>query len=302
MFPKLFTIPLLNWPIHTYGLLIVTGFLLALYCAYRQAERIGHYANDVLDFGFWALVGGLIGSRVLFIAVEWRDFFILEPWTLIPAVGIKIPSIFAIWKGGLVIWGGILGGFVALYFFCRKRSIRMWEFADMVVLGVPLAQTIGRLGCLAAGCCYGHPVYHLNEAGQVIADLPLAMRFPPGSMAYSGMLSSASPSEVNLMQSLGTTVPLFPSQLAEAFGTMFIFAVLLLVYRRKWFHGQVIIAYAALYSVVRSALEILRGDDARGFVIDGVLSTSQFISLIVVLFAIIGSIALRNRSRSRATN
>lgn len=296
MLPDLFTIPFLNWPVHTYGVLIVTGFLLALYCGFRQANKIGHYGNDILDYGFWALVGGLAGARTLYILVEWRRFFITDPWSKVPSIGIHIPSVFAIWEGGLVIWGGILGGFVALVFFCRARNLRMWEFADLCVIGVPLAQAIGRLGCIAAGCCYGHPVYHLDQAGKVIADLPLAMRFPTGSLAYSSLFNSANPAESQLMQSLGTTLPLFPSQLAEAFGTMFIFVVLLLVYRRKWFHGHVLIAYAALYSIVRSALELLRGDAARGFVIDGVLSTSQFISLAVVILAIIGCFALKNKS------
>lgn len=302
MLPDLFTIPFLNWPIHSYGVLIVIGFLLALYCGFRQGLRIGHYAYDVLDYGFWALVGGLSGARILYIIVEWKRFFVHDPWTSVPNLGIKIPSIFAIWEGGLVIWGGILGGFIALVLFCLKRKLRVWEFADLCVLGLPLAQAFGRIGCLAAGCCYGHPVYHLDHAGQVIADLPLAMRFPVGSLAYGSLFNSASPGESELMQRLGTTLPLFPSQLAEAFASLGIFFVLLLVYRRKCFHGHVLIAYAALYSVVRSALELLRGDDARGFVIDGILSTSQFISLLVVLSAIAASFWLKSNTKNTLKN
>ncbi|MDA0712413.1 MAG: prolipoprotein diacylglyceryl transferase, partial [bacterium] len=144
--------------------------------------------------------------------------------------------------------------------------------------------------------------YHLDEAGKIISDLPLAMRFPPGSSAYGSMLHSATAHGRELILSNATTLPLFPSQLAEGFGTMCIFFILYWLSPRKWFHGQLLLSYLVLYSVMRSFLEMYRGDDAeRGYVIAGLLSTSQFISLVVVIIAAIAMVIIKKK-RDRALN
>lgn len=287
MLPELFRIPIVGWPIHTYGLMMVSGFLLAMYISVRYATRIGAMANDVLDYGFWCLVGGIAGARTVFILVDWRSYFIDHPFVEIGHTGIKIPAVLAIWQGGLVYWGSFLGGLVALAIFARARKINFAAFLDICILGVPLAQAIGRLGCIAAGCCWGRPMYHLDTMGNAIADVPLAMRFPPGSLAYGSMMEGASTEMMQLMNKLGTTPPLFPWQFAEALGTTAIFFMLLYAAPRKWFHGQLALMYAMLYAVLRGVLEVYRGDVARGFVVEGVLSTSQFISVLVVAASLI---------------
>ena len=155
MLPELFRVPGLGLPVHTYGVLIVIGFLSALFVGARQARRYGKYEEDFLDFAFWALLGGVLGARILFILVEWEDYFVKHPWTEIKQLGISIPSVFALWQGGLVFWGAIIGGFVSLALFVYKRNIPLLIFADFAFLGVPLAQVFGRFGCVAAGCCWG---------------------------------------------------------------------------------------------------------------------------------------------------
>lgn len=299
MHPELFTIPFVNLPIHAYGVLIVMGFLLAVYIAYRQCLRLGKYENDVLDYAFWALVGGLLGARLVFIAVEWRSFFVDNPFTEVGSTGIKIPSVFAIWQGGLVYWGSFLGGFLAFVIFARARRLPMALLADVLVLGVPLAQMFGRLGCVAAGCCYGAEAYSLDASGHVVKTFPFTLSFPPGSSAFAGLYESASPAVKQLMMQLGTTMPLFPSQLAEALGTAILFFVLYFIAKNKRFHGQVVLSYMILYSVLRSTLELYRGDVVRGFVIDGVLSTSQFISVVVVLGSLIAMLWMWRRGKIR---
>lgn len=296
MLPDLFVIPGLNLPVHTYGVLIILGFMGALYVAHLQAQRAGFGPNDVYDFGFWALLGGIIGARIVFILVDWRLYFIEDPWVQLGSTGIHIPAVFAIWQGGLVYWGSIIGGFVAFWMYTSKRSLPRWQFADFCALGLPLAQVMGRLGCVAAGCCWGRAMYHVDEAGEVISDLPIYMQFPGGSLTYNGMLSTASGEEFSLMQTLGETLPLFPSQLAESFGSLIIFAVILAMVTRKRFHGQLLLTYVALYSVMRFGLEYFRGDTARGFVVEGVLSTSQFISLVVIVLSILAGLFMRQRS------
>ncbi len=300
MLPELFRLPIIHLPVHTYGVMMVTGFLAALYISYRQGLRQGMLYNDALDFGFWALLGGILGARIVFIMVEWRSYFIERPFVKVEALGINIPAVFALWQGGLVFWGSMIGGAVAFWIFCQKRGLPKAQFADLMVIGIPLAQVFGRIGCVAAGCCYGSPYYHIDAVGKVVSDLPLAMRFPMGSLAYNGLLEKASPQLTEVMHNLGTTPPLFPSQLAEAFGAAGIFFVLLFVSTRKWFHGQVLLTYAILYSVMRSILELYRGDAARGYVIPGVLSTSQFISILVVGASIIAMLYWRGQNQRKA--
>lgn len=286
MLPELFHLPIIHLPIHTYGVLVVTGFLLAMYISYRQALRVGSMYNDILDFAFWALLGGMLGARVVYILVDFRKYFIEDPFVQLGKTGIKIPAVFAFWEGGLVYWGSFLGGLVAFLFFTHARRLPKLHFADLGVMGIPLAQAIGRLGCVAAGCCYGKPMYHIDATGQVLSDVPLAMQFPAGSLAYGGLLQSSSAEQVELMHTLGKTLPLFPSQLAESFGAMLLFFVMLWIAPRKFFHGQMLLVYAIGYSILRSFLEMYRGDTARGFVIEGVLSTSQFISILVVVVSL----------------
>ena len=105
MHPVLFTIPIINWPVHIYGIMVVSGFLLAIFVAYRQAAQHGTMEDDVLDFGFWALLGGIFGARLIFILVEWQDFFVHRPFIEFGNTGIKIPHVLALWRGGIVYWG-----------------------------------------------------------------------------------------------------------------------------------------------------------------------------------------------------
>lgn len=280
MHPILLNLPFINQPIHTYGAMIVIGFLLALNVSKWQARKLGMPEEDVMDFGFWALVGGLIGARVIFIAVEWQDYFIKQPFTEIAWLGVKIPTVLAFWQGGLVYWGGFLGGFMTAILYARARKLPKLLFFDLMVLGVPLAQLFGRMGCVSAGCCYGQALSSENSFG---------LRFPPGSAAFETLLNNAPAPLRAYMLEHAHTWPLFPSQFAEALGTLIIFVILVFSNSRKYFHGQILLTYAVLYSIMRSCLELLRGDAERGYVIEGILSTSQFISLCVVVLALIAA-------------
>ena len=285
--PILFRVPFFGWPLHSYGVLIVIGFLLAMWVAWNEAERQGQFVDDVLDFAFWALVGGMIGARVVFIIVNWRDY---------AADPIKILQF---WKGGLVFYGSALGGFAAFLWFVRTRKLNLTRslfLADIIIPSIPVAHAFGRLGCMAAGCCWGQSAYHLDDAGHAVADIPLAAQFPEGSLAYTSLLRTESEQVASMMREVSTTMPLFPSQLLESFGVLCIFIVLLLIRSRKWFHGQVLLSYAMLYPILRFTLEYFRGDKERGVAF---LSTSQFISLGMALAALVAIIVLRRKGMAQ---
>lgn len=300
--PELFRIPGLNLAVHSYGALYVCGLLMGMFVAFRQAKRGNKYHNDILDFGFWALVGALLGARILFIIVEARHYFIDSPFTEIPYLNIPIPSVLALWTGGFVFWGGVVGGVIALVLFCKKRNIPLAELADICAPGLAIGHAVGRIGCVTGGCCYGYASYHLDQAGQIIADTPFAIAFPKGSIAFDNLLTQASGETLALMQRTGATVPLFPVQILESFGNVAIFFILMLLIPVKRAHGQLALLYFILYSIMRSIAETFRGDSARGFVIDNVLSTSQFISVVMSLAALVVIIILSYRNKTIQRN
>ncbi len=300
MHPVLFKLPFIDWPLHTYGVLIVTGFLAAMFVAWREAIRQGEYADDVLDFAFWALLGGMIGARIVFIIVNWRQYFIDQPWDTV--AGISIPAVLVVWKGGLVFYGAALGGFIAYLLFARKRGINgsnMLKVADMMIVGLPLAAAFGRLGCIAAGCCWGDSAYTLDADGHFHSTIPLAIQFPKGALAYQSLITTEGAEVVRAMKAVGATAPLIPIQLIDAFGEVGLFIALLFVRSRKWFHGQVLLSYGILYPLWRTTLEMFRGDGERGYLIPGLLSTSQFISLCLAVTSLIAIVVIRKRSMNK---
>ncbi len=300
MHPVLFKIPFIDWPLHTYGVLIVTGFLMAMFIAWKEALRQGEYVDDVLDFAFWALLGGMIGARIVFIMVNWKQYFVDQPWDTV--LGVSVPAVLVVWKGGLVFYGAALGGFASFLIYTNSRGIlgvNKLKLADMMIVGLPLAAGMGRLGCVAAGCCWGDGAYTLDVDGHFHSTIPLAIQFPKGSLAYSSLVNSETGAIRTAMQQIGATAPLIPIQLVDAFGEVGLFFALLFVRSRKWFHGQVLLSYGLLYPIWRSTLEVFRGDGERGYVIDGVLSTSQFISLCLATTSLVAILIIRKRSNNQ---
>ena len=251
MFPMLFEIPVKvfgrNLAVHTYGFFIAVGFVLGVYLAMREARKIGEDPEKVLDISFWLLVSGLLGSRVIFIIVNWEDY-LRDPM-----------AILRVWEGGLVWYGGFLGAVLAAWIYVRRYGLKFWRLADILIPSVSLGHAFGRLGCFSAGCCWG----------RACADgFLLGVHFRhPDALAPRN-------------------VPLHPVQLYEAFGEALIFFILVALRSRKRFDGQVTLMYMTVYPILRSIVEIFRGDRARGFLIEGVLSTSQFISILVLVGAV----------------
>ena len=248
-----------HFKLHTYGVAIAVGFVVAIIVAVRQARREGIPADVVLDLSFWILIASMVGSRVLFIIVNLDDY-VADPLALVK-----------VWQGGLVFYGGFLGAVAASWWYCNKHGISFLRIADLMIPSVAIGHVFGRLGCYAAGCCHG---------------------LPTGSDAF-GAVFTASGTVVARNQLLGVT--LHPTQLYEALGELVIFASLALLRRRKRFHGQLLVAYLLMYSILRSVNEMFRGDHERGMLTawdlfgdsrPELLSTSQLISLIMAGVAV----------------
>jgi len=232
-------------PIHTYGFLIAIGFLTGVYVVKRLSERSGLPADRVVDLSFWILLVGFTGSRLLFVITRW-EYFAANPL-----------AVFRLWEGGLVFYGGpiLVVPFVVLYL--RRYQLSVWKVLDVLTPGLVIAHMFGRFGCLSAGCCFGKPT----------------------GMDFGVILHT------DLVDPIFRGIKLHPTQLYAAVGLFLIFLGLIWVFRKKKFDGQVVLTYFMVYPIVRSVIEVFRGDKIRGFLIEDILSTSQFLSLLVFIGA-----------------
>jgi phosphatidylglycerol---prolipoprotein diacylglyceryl transferase len=258
MHPVLFEIPIFGGiKIHTYGVMVATGFLAALAWIRYQSRHEGLAIPKMLDLAFLMMLAAIVGSRIAFVIVEWR-FFFAHPL-----------DIFKVWEGGLVFYGGLLACILTAWVYLKKNRLNFWKVADVFMPGVALGHAIGRLGCFAAGCCYGQ---------QCDPKAWYSVVFPQ----QSGGLAPAG-------------VPLYPTQLIESGAEFLIFLVLAIFSRKKAFDGQILLLYLIGYSILRIFIELFRGDIDRGFVIPNLLSTSQLIGIILILVAIIVLIYRKRR-------
>jgi len=263
MYPELFRIG--TFPITTYGIFLAVGMLLALFVAARLAGRDGLPRERIYDLGLWTLIGGLLGSKIL--------MYFTEP-------DVQVFSLDFLRSGG-VYYGGFLGGFIALVVLIKIYGLPFWKVADAFAPGVAIGQAFGRQGCFAAGCCWGKET-----------TLPWGVHFSEAGHQYTGVPTYGPD---------GHELFLHPTQLYESFFMLIVFGFLLYLHRKKKFNGQVLITYAAIYSVFRFLIEFIRDDprgDLFGLTTMTGLSTSQLISLIVAIGAVVFLI-LRLRSAKK---
>ncbi len=276
-------------PLHTYGLALAAGFVVAIALAQREARRVGQDPERIGDLAFWVLVAALVGSRVYFIAVNWRDYFGAGTWLVATRFG-RIPRVVAFWEGGLVFYGGFIGAAATAFIYLRRHGMRFLPYADTAIPSVAIGHFFGRLGCFAAGCCWG-------EVSQ--AHLPWLTRFPPGSLAYQSF--AARPAVARFLEpNRLTTLPLHPTQVYEAVGELAIFTLLVALLRpRKRFEGQILATWLVLYAVLRTVVELFRGDVERG-VYAGV-GVGQWTSIFIFALGVAVWIAGRRSSAGRAS-
>ena len=262
MYPELFRIG--NFPINTYGVFLALAFLCAILIAVKLAARDGLPRDRIYDLCLWMLLASLIGSKVLmlFTEPEYRD----HPLQLL--------SLDFLRSGG-VFYGGLIGAVLAGYFLMKRYQLPWWKTADACAPGVAIGNFFGRQGCFAAGCCWGKPT-----------SLPWGVKFSELGHEITGVPTDAY---------------LHPTQLYESFAMLIVFFFLLWLHKRKRFSGQVILMYALLYSAIRFTIEFVR-DDPRGDILGLTtltgLSTSQLISLVVGISALIVLIIRRRRAQA----
>ncbi len=230
----------------------------------------------IAGIGVSALVAMLLISKT---TLEKYDFVCASVFSLIGGlIGAKLLFIMvslksiiennvpleAVIRGGFVFYGGLLGGVAGLLIYTKMFNLKTLPFSDILSVVLPLGHAFGRVGCHFASCCYGKP--------------------------YDGFMS------VTYSETMGNTplgVPLFPIQLLEAVLLILLFISLLTIYLKTENKGLITKVYLFVYAVLRFTLEFLRGDRERGVSLG--ISTSQIISLGIILAVIAGEIISRKR-------
>lgn len=244
--------------IHGYGLMIAIGFILAIFVAEFRAKKYKLRDESVIDIALIAGIGGFLGAKLLFVIVEFKAF-------------LEAP-LEVLGSSGFVVYGGIIFGVLFNIIYCKMKKLNFGEYFDLVMPEIALAQGFGRLGCFLAGCCYGK-----------LTTSRFGVVFPESS--------GFAPAGVRLV----------PTQLMSACGDFLNMALLMFIAykfgytawknlknkdnsKKHLLAGDVGLIYFITYGVGRFIIEFFRGD-VRGSI--GVLSTSQFISVIAVVLGVV---------------
>jgi phosphatidylglycerol:prolipoprotein diacylglycerol transferase len=242
MYPEVFHLSFL----HTYGLLVALGFLAGLWVATRLARRANLNTEAIFNLGFYSALAAMLGAKIMMILVD------LPYYTQQPG---EIFSLATLQAGG-VFYGGLLAALAVAAWYMRRTQLPGLVTADVFAPGIALGHAIGRLGCFAAGCCYG-----------VESHLPWAVRFTnPDSQLPRGLLG----------------VPIHPTQLYESFAEFLIFGILYWRIRKAHTPGTIISLYLMLYSTARFIVEFFRFHE-QGNLWGGPLDTSQWLSILLFL-------------------
>ncbi len=246
MFPRLFHLGDFNLP--TYGFLVSTGVLVGMWISVRNSEKSGIDPEDAWNLGILVVLCGILGAKILYIINDWSTYA-AHPGDIFSLATLQAGGVFS---------GGLIGAALAAAWYLRRRHMPALATWDAFAPGLALGHAIGRVGCFAAGCCWGKPTTHFwgvtftNPLARDLVGTPLG-------------------------------VALEPTQLIESAVELANFFLLMWIFKRKKFDGQVVAAYLILYGVARYFIEFLRDDPGRGSVFGGIMSGTQLISIGLVI-------------------
>ncbi len=155
MHPKLFEIPFVHLTVPGYGLMMVVGFLLAVWVIRRLSREITPDPQFITNAALYSLIAGVLGARLFFVV----HYFYKFKGDLL--------SVFAIWRGGVELLGGVLLAIAVIFFYLWYHKLPVRRYLDILAIGLMLALVFGRIGCFLNGCCFGKPT-----------NLPWAVCFP----------------------------------------------------------------------------------------------------------------------------
>ena len=231
-----------------YGVLIATGMLIGIALAIREAKRVGISEDDVLNIAIIAIPVAIICARLYYVIFSW-DYYSQNPSEILNIRG-----------GGLAIHGGLIGGILTGFIYAKVKKLDFFKTADAVMVGMPLAQAIGRWGNFINGEAHGGPT----------------------SLPWGIMVDG---------------VKVHPTFLYESIWDFGIFLFIMFYMRKKkTYEGEVIVSYITLYSIGRFFIEGLRTDS----LMFGPIRMAQFVSLVGVVGGLVLHFYLKNRAKKKA--
>lgn len=244
-----------GFPVRPWGLMLVIGFLAAIIICSRLFKRRGLAADHAINITFWVFLLSIIGARMFFVLPRIGD----------PAHNLSSPlSWLAVWDGGMVFYGGLLGGIIAALIYAKWQKLQVRDILDIAAVGLVIGYAFGRLGCFFNGCCYGTPT-----------DLPWGVVYPPTAQIWM---------ETGLP--LGT--PVHPVQLYDAL-IYFLFTPVMIWIFNKGKKGVTVLSYIGFYAVTRFLLELIRGDNPHML---GFLTRPQLVTIGVFFIFLVHLLAV----------
>ncbi len=279
-----FSQPLANSgvPLFGYGFMLFVGFSTATFLASRRAKSVGLDADVIWDLMMWLLIPGIIGARIVYLLQYGDKVFAGKQ-------GLEIlKATIALWDGGIVFYGCIIGGVVGMLAYCRKNNIRPLQLGDVIMPSLFVGLGFGRIGCFLYGCCFG-----------AACSLPWAVHFPADSMTFESLAARSEVTQQKLLEADGvpiatsalktvasgtelTTIALHPSQIYSSLLAFALAGLLIWFFRRRPFEGAVLALGWILYPINRFVLEIIRDDEpgrmGTGLTFSQLMSIGLFVS------------------------
>ncbi|MBC7927414.1 MAG: prolipoprotein diacylglyceryl transferase [Bryobacteraceae bacterium] len=239
MLPKL--IDLGGWFLPTYGVLVAIAFLVAIWLTGKLAVRAGLDGEKITNLAVYCAISGMLGAKLFMFLFDWQEY-LSNPAQIFSLETLQAAGVY---QGGLIV------ALITAYVYMRKTGLPVLASADIFAPGLALGHGLGRLGCLAAGCCWGTECH-----------LPWAITFTR--------------EDAHQLTGVPLNVPLHPTQLYESICELFVFLFLWRYINQTHRSGTVIGWYLVLYSVLRFLIEFLRNHEQS--LIAG-LSLTQWISM-----------------------
>jgi phosphatidylglycerol:prolipoprotein diacylglycerol transferase len=270
MHPILFEIPGLNFKVRAFGVMVALGFLLGSWILGRLAARYGHDPKGdpqrYASITSWIVIGVILGARLMYVVVETLQGsqvgqgFLEDPL-----------SIFYVWQGGLVMYGGMLGAIGFGMFRAWQLGVAPVHALDLGLVAGFVGQAIGRVGCLLVGDDHGKVV----PEGWSWLPFPITLRVPDPLP------------EESLFGLQNAGLQLWATQPLMSLKALLVAFIGWQMLKHRKYAGQVSLVVLLSYSVLRFGVEILRGDSVRGLWFGNSISTSQLVSLVVGTFALV---------------
>ncbi len=239
----------------TYGFMLAVAFMVGIFLAKQRGLREGIDSTKIEALSFRVVVAGVLGARFLYTFVEHASYYFRHP-----------VEFFYFQKGGLSFMGGLFLAIFVSLLYCKKHQLSFWQIADIFTPSIALGLSFAKVGCFLAGCCHGK-----------VCDLPWGVIFN-----HTDTLADPK------------NIPLHPAQLYESFATLMIFFGLLILQKFRSFQGQIFLIFVIVYGVVRSVLEVFRGQPGKL----GFLTTAQSLSIPMIVLA---TLLLIQKFKSRQT-